>query len=112
MQNIPRKLWEEILKECKEGHYDVPVTNDELYCFLDETAEINETDFDECRWWIETERVVKIGDVLVRYHDARTTGDCSPDDVGWEFDPSTVEVVKEVERTVVIKEYVPEETDD
>ena len=49
--------------------------------------------------------VVEIDGMLIGFDDANTTGDKSPSDFGWEFDPSSIcEVVaKEVVTTVYEK---------
>jgi hypothetical protein len=109
---IPRKVWEKILEICNEGGFNVPETDEELHEFLVDADEVAEEDYSESRWWMSTIKVVRLKNLLVRFHNARTTGDRSPDDVGWSFDPSTIEVVKEVERTIVVKEYIPEENYD
>lgn len=63
-----------------------------------------EGDEDEHRWWVNTFKVVKIGDMLIGFGNAKTTGDNSPSEVGWEFDPSTICEVepKEVTTTVYV----------
>ncbi len=59
----------------------------------------------ERRWWEDLFVVVEIDGMLIGFDDANTTGDKSPSDVGWEFDPSSIcEVVaKEVVTTVYEK---------
>ena len=54
------------------------------------------------RWWTECFTVVNVDGMLIGFDDAKTTGDDSPRDKGWEFDPSSIcEVVaKEVTKTV------------
>ena len=48
-------------------------------------------------------KVVEIDGMLIGFNDAEATGDSSPDDVGFEFDPETI---VEVEKVVEIKEVV------
>lgn len=59
-------------------------------------------DESERRWWTDCFTVVEVDGMLIGFADAKTTGDDSPRDVGWEFDPETIcEVVaKEVVTTV------------
>ena len=54
------------------------------------------------RWWTDCFTVVEVNGMLIGFADAITTGDDSPSDKGWEFDPSTIcEVVaKQVTTTV------------
>lgn len=59
----------------------------------------------ERRWWNEYFTVVKIGDKHIGFVDASTTGDSSPSEVGFEFDPSTICEV--VPRTITTIKYVP-----
>jgi hypothetical protein len=57
------------------------------------------------RWWTDCFTVVNIDGMLIGFDDAKTTGDDSPRDKGWEFDPESIcEVVaKEVVTTVYEK---------
>ena len=51
---------------------------------------------EERRHWNDTFRVCEIDGLMIGYAFADTTGDMSPKEVGWEFDPSSIcEVVKE-----------------
>ena len=54
------------------------------------------------RWWTDCFSVVEVGGMLIGFGDAITTGDDSPRDKGWEFEPDTIcEVIaKEVTTTV------------
>lgn len=42
------------------------------------------------RWWDDIFRVVEVGDRLIGYWDAETTGDDTPGEKGWEFDENTI----------------------
>jgi hypothetical protein len=42
------------------------------------------------RWWDDVFNVAKVGDRFIGYEWAHSTGDKSLDDLGWEFDLSTV----------------------
>ena len=59
---------------------------------------------DSHRWWNDEFRVVKVGDTLIGCMGATTTGDRSPEEVGWSFEwDSLCEVeAKEVTTTVYI----------
>lgn len=71
-------------------------------CILD-LPTIFEGDPSYRRWWQDVFCVCKLGDMLIGYWGARTTGDDSPRDKGWEFDPSTICEVEEYE--VISKGY-------
>lgn len=64
-------------------------------------------DEQERRWWTDFFNVVDIDGMFIGFWDAKTTGDDSAWDKGWEFDPSTIIEVKPVTKTVTITEYVP-----
>jgi len=55
----------------------------------------------ERRWWFDDFVVVNLGDQIIGFYGASTTGDDSPKDLGWEFDEGSIcwaeryEVVKE-----------------
>ena len=59
---------------------------------------------DSRRWWDDVFVVKKIDGMLIGYMDAKTTGDRSPREVGWEFDKDTICKVKPVEKTITIYE--------
>ena len=54
------------------------------------------------RWWSEWFTVVKVDGMLIGFEGALTSGDDSPQDKGWEFDPSSIcEVTAKVVTTNV-----------
>ena len=42
------------------------------------------------RWWTTCFTVVDVNGMLIGFEDAKTTGDDSPYDKGWEFDPKSI----------------------
>lgn len=64
-------------------------------------------DEDERRWWTNFTRVVEFDGMLIGFKDAKTTGDDSPYDKGYEFDPDTIKEYTYTEETVVVKNYKP-----
>ena len=56
----------------------------------------------KCRW-NDVFKVVEIDGMFIGCDDAETTGDNTPNDVGFEFDP---ESIVEVEKVVEIKEVI------
>jgi hypothetical protein len=77
-------------------------TDEEIIATIREADRVWRGDESERRWWTDCLTVVEVDGMLIGFGDAITTGDDSPRDVGWEFDPSTIcEVVaKEVVTTV------------
>jgi hypothetical protein len=57
------------------------------------------------RWWTDCLKVVSIDGMLIGYDGAETTGDDSPSDKWWEFDPATICEVeaKEITTTTYIR---------
>jgi len=47
-------------------------------------------DFSSRRHWKDCLSVAKVGDMLIGFNDAQTTGDDSPYDKGWEFEPESI----------------------
>lgn len=56
----------------------------------------------ERRWWTERFTVVNVDGMMIGFDDATTTGDDSPSDKGWEFDPSTICEVSPREVTITV----------
>ena len=59
-------------------------------------------DEDERRWWTDCLTVVEVDGMLIGFGDAITTGDDSPEDKGWEFDPNTICEVAAETKTITI----------
>ena len=56
------------------------------------------------RWWDDYFVVMEIDGKLIGFETARTTGDLTPDEVGWEFDTDTIcEVIKEEKLVYIYK---------
>jgi hypothetical protein len=85
------------------------ITEDDIIECLFETEPIHEENLGTSRWWMNTFRVVKIGDLLIGFNYAFTTGDDTPKDKGWEFDPETIYEVEKKETTEVVVEYIKKE---
>lgn len=51
-------------------------------------------DVDSHRHWDENFTVVEVDGMLIGFNGAQTTGDESPEDKGWEFDPESICEVK------------------
>jgi hypothetical protein len=57
------------------------------------------------RWWTDCFTVVDIEGMLIGFDDAKTTGDDSPCEKGWEFDPDSICEVEAREITTTV--YYP-----
>ena len=97
------KIKEHLINACKKEGIDSP-DDSELWEALTECGkEIHEESLGNSRWWENTFVVVELDGMLIGYYGAKTTGDDSPWDKGWEWDLDTV---CEVEKTVEIVEVV------
>jgi len=81
-----------------------------------EPAEIHETLRECCKHlhsekvtslrWVDVYfNVVELDGVLIGYQDYQTTGDNSPSDCGYEFDPDSICDVEKIEETKVVVTY-------
>lgn len=104
------KIREHLTNHCLSNGYvsNPSEANDEiLWEVLSESAPLYEESLGNSRWWENTFVVVEIDGMLIGYRGAKTTGDDSPWDVGWEWDLDHVcEVEKKVEVVEVVK-YKP-----
>lgn len=61
-------------------------------------------DEDEQRWWVTYFTVIQVNGMFIGFENAKTTGDDSPYDKGWEFDAKSIcEVVAEQITTTIYK---------
>jgi len=101
--------WKENVKKflsdvCKSDGYEANDRN--LYDTLMDANIVHEEIIDGHRWWDDIFRVVEIRGRFVGFAACHTTGDRGADEVGWEFDRSSVDFYKPIEVTVI--HYVPE----
>ena len=57
------------------------------------------------RWWTDCFCVVKVGGMLIGFDGAITTGDESPSEKGWEFNPKSI--CKVAAKEITYTTYVP-----
>lgn len=67
--------------------------------------EIYEEKIGDRRHWDDWFFVVEIDGMKIGFDGAKTTGDDSPYDKGWEFDPESIKEVEETTKTIVVKKY-------
>jgi hypothetical protein len=58
------------------------------------------------RWWTDCFVVVEVDGMLIGFDGATTTGDDSPSDKGWKFDPSSICEVQAREVTTTVYDRV------
>lgn len=79
-----------------------PTDEDSLVETLIEAPEIWAGDESEHRWWVTYTKVVEINGMFIAIGWARTTGDDSPQDKGWEFDPEYIWEVEPTAKTITV----------
>ena len=58
------------------------------------------------RWWIDVFFVVAVDEKLIGYDWAKTTGDSSAEEMGWEFDFNSVCEVEKKAKAVTVYEEI------
>ena len=98
-----QKIKEHVMRYCQKHSW--PASEENLVEVICEGDVVFEGVGVSKRWWTENFKVVKIDGMLIGFTDAKTTGDMSPFERGWEFDPDTI---CEVERKEVLTvQYFP-----
>lgn len=93
--------------DCLKNGY--PITDGNLLETLTEAESVYEEEGDAHRWWIDTFKVVKIGDKFIGYGWGKVTGDNGLSDTGWEFFKGSA--VFCVPKTITNVIYVPKPSD-
>jgi hypothetical protein len=106
---MDEKVREFLKQDAIKNGYDID--DDTLIDLLTDEKPVWEGNEDRHRWWTETTRVVCMkSEEGYRYFSfgwAKTTGDDSARDKGWEFDPSTITEVVPSTRMVEVTDYIP-----
>lgn len=95
-----------LVAHCAANGYGAGATDKDLAEFLFETDVVWEKETSRHRWWTSYFTVVEIDGMLIGFESAKTTGDQSPSDTGWEFDPKTVCRVEAKQVTTVVYEKI------
>lgn len=83
MNSALKELIASAMKE--EPTFIVDKNAGDIYEFLSCCTEVQVTKQDNHRWWDEYENVIEIlNDVFIAYSTAKTTGDRTPSEVGYE----------------------------
>jgi hypothetical protein len=82
-------------------------TNDEtLFELLFDAPNLERKEVGQHRWWNEFRYVVEINGMLIGYIYAEANRDESMADLGYDFDPSTICKMTQVEKTIITYEPV------
>ena len=85
-----------------------PQDNDLLEMLM-EARKLYKEEVDQCRWWNEYLYVVEIDGMIIGYVYAAANRDESVDELGYEFDPSTICEMRSVEKIITVYEATPDE---
>lgn len=99
------KIKEHISKYNLSKNYGI--SDEEIIETIRDADTIHEEKVNDRRWWEDWFFVVEIDGMKIGFDGAKTTGDDSPYDKGWEFDPESICEVKESVETVIVKSYKP-----
>ena len=86
---------------CKKNGYEKWKDDNELLDLLRDYNALYEERISEHRWWNTFWYVIKMEDKYIGYVYAETTGDMSPREAGWEFDPDSICEMKPQIKTIV-----------
>ena len=102
---MDKKIREHLIKVAEKNNWS---TEEEtlIEILLEGSKTVWEGNEDEHRWWEEYDRVVEIEGMFIKFRDAKTTGDDSPYEKGWELDSSTIREVKPVKKNIEVTEYM------
>jgi len=84
------------------------VSEDTLIETLFNANRVYEAQKGEHRWWTDVFVVAEVDGMLIGFLDAYTTGDNSPREIGWEFNPDSICEVAAKVITKTIYERIPD----
>jgi hypothetical protein len=82
------KIKQHLVKYNQSKGYSID--DDTLVETLFNVPVIGEQDEEEHRWWIQFTCFVEIDGMIIGFERAKSTGDMSVNEMGWEFDPTTI----------------------
>jgi hypothetical protein len=97
--------YEFVVEYNKSNSWDID--NDTIYETLQEEKQIYAGKEDKHRWYSEYLGVVNLDGTLIGYTFARTHGDMSAREMGWEFDIDSICYVERIE--TVVYSYIVKE---
>jgi hypothetical protein len=101
---MDEKIRAQLVKHCKKNGWDADDDND-LHEVLFEIKAVNREEIDKHRWWNEYRYTINIDDMLIGYVHAEANRDESVDDLGYEFDPDTICLMRRRKKIVTV--YTP-----
>lgn len=89
---------------CKDKGWEI--NEDTLIETLKEADQLSREEISQHRWWNEYRYTVQIAGMIIGYIDAEANRDESVEDLGYEFDLSTICEMKAVEKTIIVYEPI------
>lgn len=90
-----------IVNFAKNDKYPVDiVSEDDMFEYMDESDSIAELDESKHRWWITFTKIVQIDNRFFGLEDAKSTGDNSPTDSGWERYDKDIYEYEQLQKTI------------
>jgi hypothetical protein len=105
LSKINEKVRAHVAAYCEKEGWDT--SDEDVIEAIREGDEIWSGDESSRRWWNDCFTVVDVDGMLIGFGDATTTGDDSPADKGWEFDPSSICEVEAKTETKTTTTYIP-----
>jgi hypothetical protein len=103
-----KNIYEHLKKYCSKNGFEFDGSARDILETLQDSGErVYCEDAGSRRWWKDTFEVVDLDGMLIGFSGATTTGDDSPTDKGWEFDPETCCEVEMHTETKIITTYRP-----
>lgn len=80
------------------------ISDEQILIFLEDRIIYTE-EIQSRRWWNDVFAVSQLGDNLIGFYTATTTGDTTPEERGWVFDTDTLCYAepKEITKTIYVK---------
>ena len=97
---VNKKIEEFLEKEEKKNGWNKWEDNNELLELLRNYDVLHEEKISEHRWWFTCRYTIKVGDTYIGYVYAKTTGDMSPSEAGYDFDPDSICEMKPIQKTI------------
>jgi len=99
---MEERVRQHVEKHCREQGWSTDINT--IIEEITESPQIYREEYRQFRWWTEYQYVVEIDGMLIGYVDAEATGDSSPREMGYKFDPSSIREMVAVEKTITVYE--------
>lgn len=76
---------------------------------IQEAKQVYKNNGDKHRWWIEYFYVVEVDGMYIGYVDAESTGDSNAQELGYEFDLTSICECEKQKQTLIVVSYKPKE---